>query len=109
MSPSDDRRFEPRSPAQGRALLVGAGLEQVCRLIDQSASGLRVRLDRSAALPRDLMIVDVPGSVATPVQVVWQKGHEAGLRRSGPAATLRGLVPSRLIPARDAWRRAGGR
>ncbi|WP_298126134.1 PilZ domain-containing protein [Brevundimonas sp.] len=104
-----DRRLEPRLPADDRALLVGAALEQVCRLVDQSGSGVRVRLDRGSALPRELMIVDVPAGVATPAQVVWQKGQEAGLKRTGPPVTLRGLVPSRLIAVRDAWRRAGGR
>ncbi|HEV2082362.1 MAG TPA: PilZ domain-containing protein [Brevundimonas sp.] len=104
-----DRRSEIRLPADGRGLLVGSGVEQVCRLVDQSASGLRVRLDRASALPREIMIVDVPGGVATPVAVVWQKGQEAGLRRSGDGATLRGLVPGRLVAVRDAWRRAGGR
>lgn len=104
-----ERRLEIRLPADGRGLLVGPGVEQACKLVDQSASGLRVRLDRSGALPRDLMIVDVPGGVATPVAVVWQKGQEAGLKRAGDGATLRGLVPGRLVPVRDAWRRAGGR
>ncbi len=104
-----DRRLEVRLPADGRGLLVGHAVEQVCRLVDQSASGLRVRLDRSTALPRDLTIVDVPGGVATPVTVVWQKGQEAGLRRAGDGASLRGLVPGRLTAVRDAWRRAGGR
>lgn len=106
---TDDRRKEVRLPADGRGLLVGPGVEQPCRLIDQSPSGLRVRLDRSAALPRELMIVDVPGGVATPVVVAWQKAQEAGLKRSGDGATLRGLVPGRLAGVRDAWRRAGGR
>lgn len=104
-----ERRTEIRLPADGRGLLVGVGCEQQCRLIDQSASGLRVRLDRSAALPRELMIVDVPGGVATPVTVAWQKAQEAGLKRSGDGATLRGLVPGRLVAVRDAWKRAGGR
>ena len=104
-----DRRSEIRMPADGRGLLVGSGVEQSCKLVDQSASGLRIRLDRASALPRDVMIVDVPGGVATPVTVVWQKGQEAGLKRSGDGATLRGLVPSRLVAVRDAWRRAGGR
>jgi hypothetical protein len=106
---SSERRLEVRLPADGRALLVGPGVEQACKLIDQSASGLRVRLDRSTALPREVMVVDVPGGVATPVTVVWQKAQEAGLKRSGDGATLRGLVPSRLVAVRDAWRRAGGR
>ncbi|MBU1326392.1 MAG: PilZ domain-containing protein [Alphaproteobacteria bacterium] len=106
---SSERRSEVRLPADGRGLLVGPGVEQACRLVDQSASGLRVRLDRSAALPREVMIVDVPAGVATPVTVVWQKGQEAGLKRCGDGATLRGLVPGRLVAVRDAWRRAGGR
>ena len=104
-----DRRSEIRLAADGRGLLVAPGVEQTCKLVDQSSSGLRVRLDRASALPREIMIVDVPGGVATPVTVVWQKGQEAGLKRSGDGATLRGLVPSRLVAVRDAWRRAGGR
>lgn len=104
-----DRRLEPRLVAEGRALLVGQNLELGCRLLDQSASGLRVRLDRATPLGREMTIVDVRAGVATPVQLVWSKGLEAGLRRSGPGATLRGLLPSRLIAVRDAWVRAGGR
>ena len=48
------------------------------------------------------------GRVAIEAQVAWQKGQEAGLKRIGQAS-LRGLIPSRLAAARDAFRRAGGR
>ena len=106
---SIERRLEPRSPASGRALIVGHAVEHTCRLVDQSRSGLRIRLDRQTSLPRDAFIVDMPTGIATPVQVVWQKGMEAGLKRTGEGATLRGLVPSRLVAVRDAWHRAGGR
>jgi hypothetical protein len=106
---SIERRLEPRSAIEGRALIVAPAVEHTCRLIDQSRSGLRIRLDRSVSLPRDAFIVDMPTGVATPVQIVWQKGMEAGLKRTGEGAPLRGLVPSRLIAVRDAWQRAGGR
>lgn len=104
-----ERRLEPRSPIEGRALMVAPAVEHTCRLIDQSRSGLRIRLDRTVSLPREAFIVDIPTGIATPVQVVWQKGMEAGLKRTGEGATLKGLVPSRLIAVRDAWQRAGGR
>ena len=42
-------------------------------------------------------------------EVVWRKGQEAGLKQSGQASSLRGLVPSRLADARAAFLRAGGR
>ena len=106
---TQDRRLEPRALAEGRALLVGPGLEMGCRLLDQSASGLRARLDRAASPPRELTVVALRAGVATPVQLIWHKGLEVGLKRTGPGATLRGLVPSRLIAVRDAWARAGGR
>lgn len=106
---SIERRLEPRSPANGRALLVAHAVEHTCRLVDQSRSGLRIRLDRQISLPPQLHIVDIALGVATPVQVVWQKGMDAGLKRTGEGGTLRGLVPSRLIAVRDAWHRAGGR
>ncbi|MFW2343051.1 PilZ domain-containing protein [Brevundimonas sp.] len=104
-----ERRLEPRSPIEGRALMVAPAVEHTCRLIDQSRSGLRIRLDRTVSLPREAFIVDLPTGIATPVQIVWQKGMEAGLKRSGEGAPLKGLVPSRLIAVRDAWQRAGGR
>lgn len=106
---SIERRLEPRSPTDGRALVVAPAVEHTCRLVDQSRSGLRIRLDRQISLPREVFIVDVPTGLATPVQIVWQKGMDAGLKRTGEGATLRGLLPSRLIAVRDAWQRAGGR
>lgn len=106
---SIERRLEPRSPTDGRALVVAPAVEHTCRLVDQSRSGLRIRLDRQISLPREVFIVDVPTGIATPVQIVWQKGMDAGLKRTGEGATLRGLLPSRLIAVRDAWQRAGGR
>ncbi len=106
---SIERRLEPRSPTDGRALVVAPAVEHTCRLVDQSRSGLRIRLDRQISLPREAFIVDVPSGIATPVQIVWQKGMEAGLKRTGEGAPLRGLLPSRLVAVRDAWQRAGGR
>jgi hypothetical protein len=104
-----ERRLEPRTPIDGRALMVAPAIEHTCRLVDQSRAGLRIRLDRMVSLPREAFIVDMLTGVATPVRIVWQKGMEAGLKRTGEGATLRGLVPSRLIAVRDAWQRAGGR
>lgn len=108
MSPPQDRRFEPRSPANARAVVVAPGLELTCLLVDQSAQGGRIRLDRNLALPKAVMVIDIDQGIAIEAQVAWQKGLEAGLKRFGQAS-LRGLVPSRLSDARAAWIRAGGR
>lgn len=108
MTAPQDRRFEPRSPANTRAVVVAPGLELPCLLVDQSTQGGRIRLDRNLVLPKVVMVIDVAQGVAIEAQVAWQKGQEAGLKRIGQAS-LRGLIPSRLAAARDAFRRAGGR
>ena len=104
-----DRRFEPRSPASARGVLVAPGLEMACLIADVSATGLKVRLDRQLALPKQVQIVDVAQGVAMEAELAWAKGHEAGFKRTGQPSSLRGLTPSRLTAARAAWIRAGGR
>jgi PilZ domain len=108
MTAPQDRRFEPRLPANGRGVVVGPRLEMPCLIVDASGSGLRVRLDRGVALPPSVQIVDIAQGVAIDCEVAWAKGQEAGLKRRGQAS-LRGLTPSRLTAAREAWIRAGGR
>jgi hypothetical protein len=103
-----DRRIEPRRPVNARGVVSAPGLEMFCVIADLSAGGMKLRLDRTAALPAEVVVVDVGQGVAYPAAVVWQKGQEAGLKQTG-AASLRGLVPARLTLARDAWVRAGGR
>ena len=103
-----DRRLQPRSPANARAVLVAPGLEMVCVILDTSAGGLKVRTDRQLALPPKVTIVDIAAGLAIEADVAWRKGVEAGLTLKGQSP-LRGLVPSRLLPAREAWVRAGGR
>lgn len=107
MTRPSDRRFEARGAARARGLVVAPGLELPCLIEDRSASGLRIRLDRSFALPPVIIVVDLAGGVAVEAAVVWSKGVEAGLKQSGQTS-LRGLVPSRFAAARDAFRRAGG-
>jgi len=108
MTPPQDRRFEPRSSANARAVVLATGFEIGAIIIDRSDQGLKLRLDRNLALPRAVTVVDIALGVAIDAQVVWQKGQEAGLKRLGQAS-LRGLAPSRLLAAREAWMRAGGR
>lgn len=108
MTPTPDRRFEVRTPASTRAVIVAPRLEMACVIMDASASGLRIRLDRKLALPREVQIVDVTQGIAIDAEVAWAKGLEAGLKRKGQSS-LRGLTPSRLADARAAWQRAGGR
>ena len=103
-----DRRFEPRSPANARGIVVAPGLEMPCRIVDVSDAGLKVRLERQMALPKMVQIVDVALGVAIEAELAWAKGHEAGFKRRGQSS-LSGLTPSRLAAARAAWMRAGGR
>ncbi len=107
MSSPQDRRFEPRSAANARAVVVAPGLELPCLIVDHSAAGLRLRLDRNLALPNQVQVIDVARGVALEAEVVWRKGQEAGLKQRGESS-LRGLVPSRLAAARAAFLRAGG-
>lgn len=109
MDRPDDRRLQPRSPANARGVVVAPGLELACLIVDQSVSGVRLRLDRNLALPDRVIIVDIAQATAVEAEVVWRKGQEAGVKRIGAASPLRGLVPSRLAAARDALLRAGGR
>ena len=105
---SQDRRFEPRSPANARGVVVAPGLEMPCVIADVSSAGLKVRLDRKLALPPQVQVVDIAKGVVIDADVAWSKGQEAGLKRKGQA-NLRGLTPSRLAAARAAYIRAGGR
>ena len=107
MTPQD-RRFEPRSVANARAVVVAPGLELSCQIVDHSRTGLRLRLDRNLALPARVQVIDIARAVALEAEVVWRKGQEAGLKQ-GCESSLRGLIPSRLAAARDAFLRAGGR
>lgn len=54
-----DRRFEPRHPANARGVVVAPGLELPCVIVDQSAGGLRVRLDRGFALAGSVIVIDL--------------------------------------------------
>jgi len=108
LAPPPDRRLDLRVNGNSRGVVVAPDIEIACSIVDVSHGGLRIRLDRSLALPRTVVVVDVAQAVAHEVEVVWRKTPEAGLKRLSQAG-LRGLVPSRLTAARDAWLRAGGR
>lgn len=108
MTTPQDRRYEPRSAANARAVVVAAGLELPCLIVDHSATGLRLRLERKLALPDQVQVIDIARAVVLEAEVAWRKGQEVGVRQSGQAS-LRGLIPSRLAAARDAFLRAGGR
>ena len=108
MSSPQDRRFEPRSAANTRAVVVAPGLELACLIVDHSATGLRLRLDRNLALPGQVQLIDIARAVVLEADVVWRKGLETGLKQRGESP-LRGLIPSRLAAARAAFLRAGGR
>lgn len=105
---TQDRRFEPRSPANARGVVVAPGLEMPCVIADVSGAGLKVRLDRNLALPAQVQVIDIAMGVVIEADLAWSRGQEAGLKRKGQSS-LRGLTPSRLAAARAAWMRAGGR
>lgn len=108
MTPPQDRRFEPRSAANTRAVVVARGLKLTCLIIHHSVTGPRLRLDRNLALPARVQVIDVVRRVALETEAVWRKGQEAGLEQTDESS-LGGLIPSRLAAARDAFVKAGGR
>lgn len=103
-----DRRVSPRSAVSTRGVVIAPGLELACVIADTSDGGLKLRLDRALALPNRVTVIDVTAGLAIDADIAWRQGAESGLKRLGQAA-LKGLVPSRLLPAREAWVRAGGR
>ena len=88
--------------------MIAPGIEIACVIADTSAGGLKVRLDRALALPARVIVVDVAAGLAIEAETAWRQGAETGLKRLNQAS-LQGLVPSRWLPAREAWTRAGGR
>jgi hypothetical protein len=107
MTAPQDRRFEPRTPADVRAVVLAPGVEMPCTIVDQSAAGLKLKLNRATTLPRQVVVIDLARASAIEADVAWQKGLEAGLKQRAQTS-LRGLVPSRLAAAKDLFRRLGG-
>ena len=107
MMPSENRRLEVRTPTRVNGVIVATGLEVACVIADRSAGGIRVRMERNLSLPRQVVVIDVPQAMAHEMDVIWQKGQEAGLKQRS-RSSLKGLVPSRLTAARAALLRAGG-
>ena len=103
-----DRRLTPRTTANARGVVVAPGIEMACVIADTSDGGLKVRLDRAITLPARVIVVDVAAGLAIEAETAWRQGNETGLRRRDQAS-LKGLVPSRWLAAREAWTRAGGR
>ena len=108
MTPPEDRRLEPRRATNVRGIVLTPGFEIGCAIVDASAGGMKLRLDRNLSLPRTIILIDIAAGLACEADTAWSKGLEAGLKCRSQAS-LRGLVPARLAPARDAWLRAGGR
>lgn len=108
LSSPHDRRAQTRQQANARGIVIADGREVACLITDMSDGGLRLRLDRAVNLPRTVTIVDVARAQAYDATVAWQKGIEAGLKL-GEGASVGGLVPSRLLAAREAWVRASAR
>lgn len=107
-SQPQDRRFEPRAPANARAVVIAPGLEMPCLIADRSTTGMKLRLDRRIALPKQVIIVDLTTGMAAEADVAWTKGMEAGVKLRAQTS-LHGLVPARLAAARAVFVRAGAR
>lgn len=103
-----DRRLSARTPANARGVLVAPEVGMTCVILDTSAGGLRVRTDRQIALPARVMVVEIASGQVFETEVAWRRTAEAGLKITAQSS-LRGLVPARLVQAREAWLRAGGR
>ena len=108
MSSPQDRRLQARNPANTVGVVIAEGRELTCLIADMSDGGIRIRLDRAMTLPGAVTVVDLSRATAFESTVAWQKGVEAGLK-IGQGTSVRGLVPSRLAPARQAWVRASTR
>lgn len=104
----EERRVEPRRPANRHAVVVAPGVEMACVITDDSKGGVRLRLARRIGLPDTVWVVEIAAAAALEVAVAWRRELEVGGPIKGRAA-LRGLIPQKLAPARDAWLRAGGR
>jgi hypothetical protein len=104
----DDRRSEPRRPSNMAGVVVGDRLEMGCAVVDVSTKGMRIRLQRDVALPKQLVVVEIATGLAHEAELAWKKGHEAGLKIQ-ESRSVKGLAPQRLTAAREAWLRAGGR
>ncbi|WP_269515189.1 PilZ domain-containing protein [Brevundimonas subvibrioides] len=100
-----DRRTQARSPGNTSGVVIAEGRELSCLIADMSDGGIRIRLDRAMALPDTVIVVDITRATAFEATVAWQKGVEVGLK-VGQGTNVRGLVPSRLAQARQAWVRA---
>ena len=100
-----ERRGEDRRRIVSRGLVIGDGQETPCLIVDQSESGLRIRLDRAVGLPGVIVVVDLVAGTACEASVTWATGHDVGLKCSIRQTPLNGLVPARLTAARDAWMR----
>ena len=83
-------------------------MELGCLIIDRSAKGMKLRLDRELSLPNAFVVVETASGLAHEVTKAWTKLREVGVS-AGAQTSLRGLVPARLTTARQAWLKAGGR
>ncbi len=103
----EDRRQEFRRPADRPVIVLAQGIEIGGRVTDESKGGVRLRLDRTLATGR-VIVIEVREALAVEIDLTWVDGRQAGGRRVSETR-LGGLVPARLTAARAVWMRAGGR
>lgn len=107
--PSDirDRRDSPRFSVARRARLLHGPSGLTAGIIqDISASGAKLRLDKTEGVADTLILVDLSEGVAYDALVVWRKAPEIGLRFSR-RHNLKGLVSAHLRIAKSLWQHEG--
>lgn len=89
LSPDDDpkprrrsgkKEREPRAPAFKNAQIIyGRDRQTPCIIRDYSASGVRIAMEASFALPPVITLRTMQAELSGRARVVWQDGGEAGL------------------------------
>ena len=102
-----DNRDSPRFTVMRRMrLLHGPSGLSTGAIQDISASGAKLKLDKSEGVADSVILIDLTEGVAYEATVVWRRPPEIGVRFTR-RHTLKGLVPSHLRLAKAIWQREG--
>jgi hypothetical protein len=102
--PVDDvsRRKHTRVPVDHRSRLLHSTGAPQSLIIDISAGGAKIRLDRDEVVSGGVVLVDLVTGHAFTGAVAWRKDLEVGVRFT-TRHDLRGLVPGHLRIAKSFW------
>lgn len=106
MAEADDRRSEPRYAVSWEGLLFVGDHRLPCTLLEESDSGLRIRLSAPRPVAGAVQVLDRNGGRAMTAQVVWVRSLEVGLRVTGKCA-LNGFVPPAFRKIREVYLQGG--